>query len=100
MVLELLFPTSGCGSTNTITGVLDAWQDNTTCLFISGQVKSKETTHAVTPLRQFGIQEADIISIVEPITKYSVMINDPNEIAYHLEKLVLLPSQVGLGLYG
>ena len=79
--------TSGCGSTNTITGVLDAWQDNTTCLFISGQVKSKETTrNAVTPLRQFGIQEADIISIVEPITKYSVMINDPNEIAYHLEK--------------
>ena len=89
------FLTTGCGATNAITGLLDAWQDNTTCLFISGQVKKKETSYnADTHLRQFGIQEANIISIVKPITKYSVMINDPNEIAYHLEKACFI-AQTG-----
>ena len=79
--------TTGCGATNAITGLLDAWQDNTTCFFISGQVKRKETSYnSNMPLRQFGIQEANIIPIVSSISKYSVMVNDANEIAYHLEK--------------
>ena len=83
--------TSGCGATNAITGLLDAWQDNTPVFFISGQVKKKETLHNSTlSLRQLGVQEADIISIVKSITKYSVMINEPLEIAYHLEKAAYL----------
>lgn len=79
--------TSGCGATNAITGLLDAWQDNVPVFFISGQVKKKETVYNSTlPLRQLGVQEADIVSIVKSISKYSVMINDPKETAYHLEK--------------
>jgi len=79
--------TSGCGATNAITGLLDAWQDNTPVFFLSGQVKKKETVYnSELPLRQLGVQEADIISIVNSISKYSVMINDPKDIAYHLEK--------------
>lgn len=79
--------TTGCGGTNAVTGLLNAYQDNTPCFFISGQVKRKETSRlANTPLRQFGVQEADIISIVEPISKYAVMITEPEQIAYHLEK--------------
>lgn len=79
--------TTGCGGTNAVTGLLNAYQDNTPCFFISGQVKRKETSRlANTPLRQFGVQEADIISIVEPISKYAVMITEPEQIVYHLEK--------------
>lgn len=79
--------TTGCGGTNAITGLLNAWQDNTPVFFISGQVKLKETSHALPlKLRQFGVQEADIISIVEPISKYAVMVKDPKEVPYHLEK--------------
>lgn len=37
------YVTTGCGGTNAVTGVLNAWQDNTPCMFISGQVKLKET---------------------------------------------------------
>ena len=85
------FLTTGCGATNAITGLLDAWQDNVKCFFISGQVKRKETSsNSSTELRQFGIQEANIISIVKSLTKYAVMINDPNDIAYHLEKAKFL----------
>lgn len=83
--------TTGCGGTNAVTGVLDAWQDSTQCLFISGQVKKKETCYnSNLPLRQFGVQEADIVAVVKSITKYSVMVNEPNEIAYHLEKATYL----------
>ena len=89
--LGVAYVTSGCGGTNAITGLLNAWQDNIPCIFISGQVKTKETTrNSGLKLRQFGTQELDIISIVESITKYSVMVNDPSEIAYHLEKAVFL----------
>lgn len=79
--------TTGCGGTNAITGLLNAWQDNTPVFFISGQVKLKETSHGrPLALRQFGVQEADIVSIVKPISKYAVMVSDPKEVPYHLEK--------------
>lgn len=85
------YVTTGCGGTNTITGVLNAWQDNTPCIFISGQCKRKETLRNVgVATRQIGVQEADIVKIVESITKYAVMVNDPNEIAYHMEKAFYL----------
>jgi len=83
--------TTGCGSTNAITGVLDAWQDSTPLLCISGQVKRKETTHNTdVSMRQYGVQEANIVKIVESITKYAVMLNDPEDIAYELEKATFL----------
>ena len=82
---------TGCGSTNAITGLLDAWQDNVPCFFVSGQVKRRETSHnANVPLRQFGVQEANIIKVVDSLTKYAVMINKPEEILYHLEKAAFL----------
>lgn len=85
------YVTTGCGGTNSITSLLHAWQDNTPCIFISGQVKRKETSrNCVAPVRQLGVQEADIIKIVDSISKYSVMVNDENEILYHLEKALFL----------
>lgn len=89
--IGVAYVTTGCGGTNAITGVLDAWQDSTQALFISGQVKKKETCYNTDlPLRQFGVQEADIVSVVKSITKYAIMVNEPNEIAYHLEKACYL----------
>ena len=79
--------TTGCGGTNTITGLLHAWQDSTPCLFISGQCKRNETVrNSGLLLRQLGVQEADIVELVKPITKYAVMINEGREIRFHLEK--------------
>lgn len=89
--LGVAYLSTGCGSTNALTGLLTAWQDSVPCIFISGQVKKKETVrNSGLKLRQIGTQEADIVSIVESITKYSVMVNEPNEIAYHLEKAIYL----------
>lgn len=83
--------TTGCGATNAITGLLDSWQDNVPCVFVSGQVKRKETCHnATVPLRQFGVQEADIVAVVQSLTKYAVMINDPQDTLFELEKAAFL----------
>lgn len=83
--------TTGCGGTNTITGVLNAWQDNIPCIYLSGQCKMKETLKYIgLPIRQVGVQEADIVSIVKSITKYSVMVEDAYDILYHLEKSAYL----------
>ena len=85
--VSLLIPTTGCGSTNTITGILDAWQDSNKIIVISGQVNKKDTTYLKDiPLRKLGVQEANIIDIVKSITKYATMIQNPNDIAYELEK--------------
>jgi acetolactate synthase-1/2/3 large subunit len=86
-----VYTTTGCGGTNAITGLLNAYQDSVPCFFISGQVKLKETSrNATAKLRQFGVQEANIISVVEPLSKYAVMVTDPCKISYHLEKAAYL----------
>jgi acetolactate synthase-1/2/3 large subunit len=83
--------TSGPGGTNTLTGVLGQWLDSIPVLYLSGQVRY-DTTVASTglPLRQFGDQEANIVDIVRPITKYAVMVTDPQLLPYHLERAMHL----------
>jgi acetolactate synthase-1/2/3 large subunit len=89
--LGCAYVSTGCGGTNAITGLLHAWQDSTPCIFISGQSKREQTIyHSKLPLRQFGIQEADIIKLVNSITKFAVMVNDENKIRFYLEKAIHL----------
>ena len=83
--------TSGPGGTNAITGVLGGWLDSVPMFIISGQVKSTTTTWSTNvPLRQLGDQEYNIVSSVKPMTKYAHMITEPDEIRYHLEKMIYL----------
>jgi acetolactate synthase-1/2/3 large subunit len=72
---------TGCASTNAMTGVLTAWQDGIPCFFLSGQNILRETTrYTGVPVRTYGQQEADIIALVSPITKFSHMLTSPQEI--------------------
>ena len=84
--------TTGPGGTNAITGVMGGWVDSIPMFIISGQVKRETTiwSCAQTKLRQLGDQEFDIIHSVANMTKYAVMITNPEEIAYHLEKAFYL----------
>src|SRR5262252_700821 len=92
--LGVAMVTTGPGGTNAITGLAGAWLDSTPVLFLSGQVKRPDRMFAAdgTPLgmRQLGVQEIDIVSIVKPLTKYTVTVLDPMRIRYHLEKAVYL----------
>ena len=77
--------TSGPGSTNAITGVAGAWIESVPLIVISGQVKLADMMDDL-PIRQSGVQEVDIISMVKKITKYAVTIKKPEEIKLIMEK--------------
>ena len=81
--------TAGPGGTNALTGLTAAWLDSTPCLFVSGQVKRADLCRG-SDLRQLGVQEVDIVSMVDPVTKYAVTVMDPESIRFHLEKGVYL----------
>lgn len=84
--------TTGPGGTNAVTGVTAAWLDSTPCLYLSGQVKRADICKG-TALRQRGVQEIDIVSIVTPITKYAVTVDNPDDIRFHLEKALYLAHE-------
>lgn len=90
--------TSGPGGTNAITGVMGGWVDSIPMFVLTGQVKRETTLWACKDLnlRQLGDQEFNIIDSVSNMTKYAVMVIDPQEIAYHLEKALYMAS-IGRG---
>jgi acetolactate synthase I/II/III large subunit len=81
--------TTGPGSTNAITGVAGSWIDSVPVLMISGQTKRQDLMTG-RGVRQMGVQEVDIVSMVKSITKYAVTVMEPESIRYHLEKAVHL----------
>lgn len=82
---------TGCAAANAITACLCAYQDNLPVVFISGNNPLAENTrHTGVKIRTYGSQEADIISVVEPLTKYAVMLEDAESAAYEIEKAIFL----------
>lgn len=81
--------TTGPGGTNAITGVLGAFQDNYPMLVISGQVRYATCADSTgLPLRFMGEQEHNIVDTVKPLTKYAVMVKNPEDILYEIEKAI------------
>ena len=81
--------TTGPGSTNALTGVAGAWAESAPLMIISGQVKTADISGRA-GVRMLGFQEAPIVDIVKPVTKYSVTVTDPLKIKYHLDKAVYI----------
>ena len=87
--LGVALVTTGPGATNAITGVTGAWIESVPMLVISGQVKRADRL-GNSGVRQMGPQEVDIVSMVKPVTKYAVTLDDPAQVRYHLEKALFL----------
>lgn len=83
--------TTGPGGTNALTGVVGGWLDSIPMFIVSGQVRYDTTAryamqYTGTPLRAMGDQEYDITKSVQYMTKFAVMLEDPKDIRYFLEK--------------
>lgn len=89
--IGVLQVTTGPGGTNSITGVCGAWIDSIPMLVVSGQIMIKDMIGDAN-LRQVGVQEVDIVSMVRPITKYAKVVTEPSRIRYHLEKALHLAT--------
>lgn len=83
--IGLLMVTTGPGGTNALTGVAGAYLESTPMFVVSGQVKRADMINGQ-GLRQQGMQELDIISVVKSITKYAALVDDPQMIRYHIER--------------
>lgn len=71
--------TSGPGATNAITGITDAMMDSTPLVVISGQVASSL-------LGTDAFQEADVIGVTQPITKWVYQVRRAEDIAWAVSR--------------
>ncbi len=71
--------TSGPGATNAITGITDAMMDSTPMVVISGQVVSSL-------LGTDAFQEADVIGVTQPITKWAYQIRRVEDIPWAVSR--------------
>ena len=91
--LAVVNVTTGPGGTNAITGVYGAYVDSIGMVVISGQSKWETLVRSTSlPLRQLGDQEVDIVRMVAGVTKYAVLVQDPQTIRYHLERAIHLAT--------
>jgi len=77
--------TSGPGATNLITGIGSCWFDSVPCLFITGQVNTRELK-GDRAIRQQGFQELDIVEVARSLTKYAVRVDRPEDLLPELHK--------------
>ncbi len=85
--LGVAMATSGPGATNLITGICCAWFDSIPTLYITGQVNTNEQI-GDRKVRQIGFQEANIVDIVKPITKFSEKLENAEDIGYLMDKAI------------
>ena len=83
--IGLLMVTTGPGGTNALTGIAGAWLESRPVFVVSGQVKRADMVNGQ-GIRQQGMQELDIVSIVKPVTKYAALVDDPLMVRYHVER--------------
>lgn len=77
--------TSGPGATNMITGIGDCWFDSVPCLFITGQVNTRELK-GERGIRQQGFQELDIVEVTRSLTKYAARVDRAEDLLPELHK--------------
>ena len=77
--------TSGPGATNTVTGIADAFMDSVPIVVFTGQVPS----HLI---GNDAFQEADIVGITRPITKYNFLVRDVKDLAATIKKAFIIAT--------
>ena len=83
--------TSGPGAINALGGLYGAFADSLPLVCGSGQAKretlrSSRDPESVAGLRQLGVQEADVVAMARPVTKHSVLVEEPSQIRRELER--------------
>lgn len=85
--------TAGPGSVNAMNGLVGGYTDSSPMIIISGQAALSFVQYQDrTKIRQFGIQGINIRPLVENVTKFFVTVDDPQKIAYYLEKAYSLAT--------
>ncbi len=94
--------TTGPGGINALNGVASAYLDSLPMFVVSGQVRYDTTIvyakrNDDATLRSLGDQEFNIVDTVKTMTKYAVMIDNPDDIKYHFERAYYLSTHGRMG---
>lgn len=79
--------TTGPGATNVLTPVAGAWIESLPLFILSGQVKRSDALLG-RALRQSGVQEVDVVSMVKPVIKYAITVDSPENVRKCFEEAV------------
>ncbi|MCX8034349.1 MAG: biosynthetic-type acetolactate synthase large subunit [Thermodesulfovibrio sp.] len=71
--------TSGPGATNTVTGIATAYMDSVPLVIFTGQVPTFL-------IGNDAFQEADIVGITRPCTKYNILVKDVKDLARQIRE--------------
>lgn len=71
--------TSGPGATNTVTGIANAYMDSVPLVVFTGQVPTFL-------IGNDAFQEADIVGITRPCTKYNILVKDVKDLAKQIRE--------------
>ena len=71
--------TSGPGATNLVTGIANAYMDSSPIIALTGQVSTRSASSSYM-IGKDAFQEADIIGITTPITKFNYQVRSAAEI--------------------
>lgn len=87
--------TAGCGVTNAMTSLLNAYEESAPVLFISGNTAMSNQAKYINKekgihIRKYGIQDLDAIRAVSGISKYAVAIERAEDVPYELEKAIYI----------
>ncbi len=77
--------TSGPGATNTVTGIATAYMDSIPLVIFTGQVPTAL-------IGNDAFQEADIVGITRPCTKYNYLVKDVNDLAQTIKEAFYIAS--------
>ncbi len=85
--------TAGCGVTNAMTSLLNAYEESAPVLFLSGNTAMNNQAKYINRakgihIRKYGIQDLDAQRTVEHISKYAVAIERAEDVPYELEKAI------------
>lgn len=79
--------TSGPGAANVVNGVIGAYVDSIPMVVVTGQVRTDiSVQESGLPLRYRGVQEFDIITSAQNMTKYAVSVRKPEDVKYEAQK--------------
>lgn len=85
--------TAGCGVTNSMTSLLNAYEESAPVLFLSGNTAMANQAKYINmakniKIRKYGIQDLDAQKTVTHISKYSVAIENADDVPFELEKAI------------
>ncbi len=90
--------TAGCGVTNAMTSLLNAYEESAPVLFLSGNTAMSNQAKYINQaknikLRKYGIQDFDCIRAVQGISKYAVAIERAEDVPYELGRALYIATQ-------